>query len=73
MSNSIDSPTPGLPDDNELIDGAEASRILNVKEKTLPVWRSTKRYPALKYAKIGSLVKYRRGDVRAFIASRMVG
>ena len=73
MSTSFDPSTTGLLNDDELVDSSEAARILDVKEKTLPVWRSTKRYPELKYVKIGSLAKYRRGDLRAFIASRVVG
>ncbi len=69
INHTTDSSAPGLPDDDELVGGAEAARILNVKEMTLPVWRSTKRCPKLKYVKMGSAVRYRRGDLRAFVAS----
>jgi len=59
-------------DDDELLKVGKAAEILGVEPGTLDVWRCTKRYP-LKYVKIGRSVRYRRGDLRAFAASRVVG
>jgi predicted DNA-binding transcriptional regulator AlpA len=50
----------------------EVAERLNVSEELLAVWRATKRYPR-RWTKIGSLVRYRECDVRAFIESRMCG
>ncbi len=58
--------------DDELLKEGKAAEILGVEPGTLDVWRCTKRYP-LKYVKIGRLIRYRRGDLRAFAASRVVG
>lgn len=52
-----------------LLTPIEAAAILGVVPKTLAVWRSTKRYP-LPYIRIGGRVRYRLGDVEAFIESR---
>lgn len=41
-----------------------------IKKGTLSVWRSTDRYPSLKYIKVGRYVRYRMGDLRAFVESR---
>jgi predicted DNA-binding transcriptional regulator AlpA len=56
----------------DLLPPPEVAQLLGVTTGTLEVWRSTKRY-SLKYFKIGRLVKYQRGDVEAFISSRLVG
>jgi len=60
-----------LNDDDTLLTEAETANQLNTKSETLAVWRSTKRYP-LPYIKIGRSVRYRQGDVRAFIKSRTI-
>ena len=49
----------------------EAADILGIREETLAVWRSTKRYP-LSYVKIGRKVFYRGDDLKRFIESRVV-
>jgi len=59
-------------DDDELLNEEQAAEVIDVKPGTLSVWRCTKRYP-LKYVKIGRLIRYRRGDLRSFAASRVVG
>jgi len=59
-------------DDDDLLKEEEAAEILRIEPGTLSVWRCTKRYP-LKYTKIGRFVRYRRGDLRSFVASRVVG
>ena len=64
----IQNPVMAL-DDDELLNEEKAAEVINVKPGTLSVWRCTKRY-SLKYVKIGRLVRYRRGDLRSFAASR---
>ena len=51
---------------NKLLTRKQAAEILGVKEGTLAVWLSTKRYP-LKYKKIGSCVRYLESDLYEFI------
>lgn len=58
--------------DRELITEEAAAVLLGVKPGTLQVWRCTKRYP-LTYVKVGRLVRYRRGDLQAFLEARTVG
>jgi len=57
--------------DGELLDDQQAAAILKTKPATLSVWRSTGRY-ALPYVKVGRHVRYRAGDLKAFIARRTV-
>jgi len=57
------------PDD--LIKDEEVSQLTGVTTGTLAVWRATARYP-LPYVKVGRNVRYRRGDVAAFLESRTV-
>ena len=45
----------------------EAAAVLKVSVGTLGVWRSVKRYPDLKYIKVGRSVRYRESDLKAFI------
>jgi hypothetical protein len=56
--------------DSHLLDDSQAARILDIKKSTLSVWRCTGRID-LPYIKIGRNVRYRAGDLKAFIASRM--
>ena len=49
----------------------EAAAILGVREETLAVWRSTKRYP-IPYIKIGRKVFYRGEDLKQFIQNSLV-
>jgi len=60
------------PLESDLLPPPEVAHLLGVTTGTLEVWRCTRRYP-LRYTKIGRLVKYKRGDVQAFIDSRLVG
>lgn len=46
----------------------EAAHILGIRESTLAVWRSTKRY-LLSYIKIGRKVFYGGQDLKKFIES----
>jgi|GEM_PF-1385941 len=56
--------------DSHLLDDAQTARILDIKKPTLSVWRCTGRID-LPYIKIGRNVRYRAGDLKAFIASRV--
>ena len=56
-----------------LLTPSETARILGVRTDTLTVWRSTKRYPELKFIKVGRLVRYRPEDVERFLESRTIG
>jgi hypothetical protein len=55
--------------DDYLFDDAETAVILDTVTGTLSVWRSTGRYN-LPFVKIGRKVRYRAGDLRAFLAKR---
>ena len=66
QSDPIDLDT--LPD-SHLLDNVKAAEFLGISSGTLAVWRSVGRYQ-LKYSKIGRRVKYKVGDLRAFIESR---
>jgi hypothetical protein len=65
--------TNTLPDSltgaDDLVDETEAAGALKVRPGTLSVWRSTGRY-ALPFVKCGARVRYRRGDLQAWIESR---
>jgi hypothetical protein len=53
-----------------LLSELQTAAILDVSPGTLSVWRSTGRY-ALKYIKVGRNVRYRAGDIRQFLESRL--
>lgn len=53
----------------DLVDEAEAARILDVKPGTLSVWRSVGRYN-IPFIKIGRKVRYSRTALNAWIESR---
>lgn len=55
-----------------LLTPEETAKSLGVAEKTLAIWRCHKRYPELRYIKIGRLVRYRAEDVLSFINQRLV-
>lgn len=54
-----------------LLNTAETSAYLRIKEGTLDVWRCTKRYD-LSYVKIGRRVYYRLSDIQKFVESRVM-
>ena len=56
-------------DNNQLVDDKTAAAILQVSPGTLSVWRSTGRY-SIPYIKIGAKVRYKRGDLQAWLDSR---
>ncbi len=61
-----------LKPQSELFRNAEAAAYLGVTERTLEVWRCTKRH-AIPYLKVGRLVKYRKAALDAWLESRTVG
>ena len=62
---------PALPT-SKLLPPSEVASLLSVNINTLSVWRCTKRYPSLKYVKVGRSVRYRQEDVQAFLAERTI-
>ena len=59
---------PVLP--RSLLTEAEAAALLKVSEKTLPSWRSNGKGP--NYRKIGSSVRYKISDLKAYIDKQKV-
>ena len=55
-----------------LLSREQAAEYLGVKEQTLAVWGTTRRY-SLPFVKVGRLAKYRLADLDSFIARRTVG
>ena len=53
------------------ISAADAAEYLGVSNKTLAMWRSTKRY-VIPYYKIGSIVRYAQADLDAFLQSTRI-
>lgn len=56
---------------SDLFTREQAAQYLGVTARTLAVWACTKRYN-LPFVKVGRLAKYRKADLDAFIASRIV-
>ena len=50
----------------------ETACYIGVTEKTLAVWRCTRRYP-IPFIKVGRLVKYRKSALDIFLDSRTHG
>lgn len=59
-------------ENNTLLTRKAAAEYLGVRENTLAVWATNKRY-ALPYIKIGRLVKYRLADLESFILENRFG
>jgi excisionase family DNA binding protein len=53
----------------DLLDEKQAAEFLGVAPGTLSVWRSRGRY-SVPFVKVGHLVRYRRGDLDAWLESR---
>lgn len=53
----------------ELLDETAAAKHLSIAPATLRIWRCTGRYP-LPYIKVGRCVRYRAGDLDAFLQQR---
>jgi excisionase family DNA binding protein len=58
-----------MQSNEKLLTEAQAAELLDVKEGTLSVWRSTGRY-AIPFIKVGRNVRYRRESLEAWLASR---
>lgn len=56
-------------EDSTLLESWQAASYLGLSKETLSIWRSTGRYN-LRYIKVGRLVRYTAGDLKAFIESR---
>lgn len=55
-----------------LLSRREAAEYLGISKQTLAIWNCTGRY-RVPFIKIGRLVKYRKSDLDAFIASNLKG
>jgi len=55
----------------ELLATPPAADYIGVEPHTLEIWRSTGRYH-IPFVKVGRLVKYRRTDLDAWLASRTI-
>ena len=58
-----------MTSDDKLLTPKQAAEYLGVKENTLAVWRSVKRYQ-LPFIKIGRSIRYRVSDLEQFIKSQ---
>ncbi len=54
----------------DLLNEQEAAEFLDITPGTLSVWRSTGRY-SIPYLKVGRNVRYRRGDLLAWLDGRV--
>lgn len=56
-------------DETELVNQQTAAAILQVSPGTLSGWRSSGRY-SIPFVKVGTKVRYKRGDLQAWLDSR---
>jgi predicted DNA-binding transcriptional regulator AlpA len=61
---------PMTTDPNRLLKPEEAAAFLGLQPCTLAAWREDGSMPSLAFFKIGKAVRYRYGDVMAFIETR---
>lgn len=54
-------------DSDTLLTPAQVSKSTTLSEKTLAKWRCDKTANDLPYMKLGKLVRYRAGDLKAFL------
>jgi hypothetical protein len=54
---------------DRLLSRKEAAIFLGIKENTLAIWKTTKRYD-IPCVKVGRLAKYRYGDLLEFVERR---
>ena len=66
----IASPPPPYQQ-SDLLNTIAAAKVLDCKPSTLEIWRCNKRH-AIRYYKVGRLVRYKRSDLEAWLASRTV-
>lgn len=55
----------------DCLSNKDAAEYLGIAERTLHVWRCTRRY-VIPYLKVGNKVFYRKRDLDAFLESRVV-
>ena len=55
----------------DLLSTLEAAEYVGARPHTLEIWRASGRY-RIPFVKVGRLVKYRRADLDAWLASRTV-
>lgn len=58
---------------DRLLTTKEAANYLGLQGQTLSVWRCEKRYPDLRYIKVGAHVRYRLSDLEEWLQGRTVG
>jgi excisionase family DNA binding protein len=60
-----------LENTEQFLTPIQAAAYLNVSVGTLAVWRSTGRYPELRFVRVGCAIRYRKSDVDSFVESRL--
>ena len=59
--------------DDDLLTDIETANFLRVKPHTLRVWRSARRHTSLRFVRVGSLIRYRYADLKAFVEANTQG
>jgi hypothetical protein len=62
--------TDTASDPNQMLSTQEAARLLGLQPCTLSAWREDGSQPGLAFFKLGKAVRYRYGDILAFIDTR---
>ena len=57
-------------DPNQMLTTAEAAALLGLQPCTLSAWREDGSHPDLPFFKLGKAVRYRYGDLVAFVETR---
>jgi len=57
-------------DPNQMLSTLDAARLLGLQPCTLAAWREDGSQPSLAFFKLGKAVRYRYGDILAFIETR---
>lgn len=69
MQSAIPAVSEPVQRSRDLLDEKAAANFLQLQPGTLSVWRSTGRY-RIPFVKVGHLVRYRLGDLEAWLESR---
>jgi excisionase family DNA binding protein len=56
---------------HELLDTKQAAEYIGAQAHTLEIWRTTRRHK-IPFIKVGRLVRYRRADLDAWLATRTI-
>lgn len=62
--------TDTASDPNQMLSTQEAARLLGLQPCTLSAWREDGSQPGLAFFKLGKAVRYRYGDIQAFLETR---